>query len=126
MWYIPILFILLSPGLLFTIPPVGKNMFMSGLTSTSAVLVHALVFSAALYLLNRQPQLPAKTTSEGFQASRWTETKWVNTQLASAIIGSIGGGFVLSAWLAKEVTSDLAVVLLIIAVSIEAWVVYNY
>jgi hypothetical protein len=48
-----LLFILLSPGLLLTLPPVGKKVFMSGQTSIQAVLVHALVFAAALYLLKK-------------------------------------------------------------------------
>lgn len=43
-----ILFVLLSPGLLLTIPPVGKKIFMSGQTSIIAILVHAVVF-AILY-----------------------------------------------------------------------------
>jgi hypothetical protein len=47
-----ILFILLSPGLLLTIPPLSKRgLFMSGKTSTIAIFVHAIVFGAALYLL---------------------------------------------------------------------------
>ena len=39
-----LLFILLSPGILLTLPPVGKTIFMSGKTSFIAVLVHAVVF----------------------------------------------------------------------------------
>jgi hypothetical protein len=39
-----VLFILLSPGLLLTLPPVGKKIFMSGQTSYVAIFVHALVF----------------------------------------------------------------------------------
>jgi hypothetical protein len=38
-----ILFILLSPGLLLTLPP-GKKIFMSGQTSVTAILVHTVVF----------------------------------------------------------------------------------
>lgn len=48
-----LLFILLSPGLLLTLPPVGKKVFMSGQTSIQAVLVHALVFAAVLYVLKK-------------------------------------------------------------------------
>jgi len=56
-----ILFILLSPGLLLTIPPVSKGgLFMSGKTSVLAVFVHAAVFALALYLLQG-------AVSEGFQ-----------------------------------------------------------
>ena len=43
-----VLFILLSPGLLLTLPPVGKSVFMSGKTSVQAIFVHALVFYAVL------------------------------------------------------------------------------
>ena len=39
-----VLFILLTPGLLLTLPPVGKKIFMSGKTSIVAILVHAVVF----------------------------------------------------------------------------------
>jgi hypothetical protein len=39
-----VLFIVLSPGLLLTLPPLGKGVFMSGQTSVLAVLVHAVVF----------------------------------------------------------------------------------
>jgi hypothetical protein len=46
-----ILFVLLSPGFLLTLPPVGKKVLMSGLTSTTAVLVHAVVFGVALHYL---------------------------------------------------------------------------
>lgn len=45
------LFIILSPGLLLTIPRIGKKMFMSGKTSVMAVAVHALIFAAILYFL---------------------------------------------------------------------------
>lgn len=43
-----ILFILLSPGLLLTLPPVGKAVFMSGKTSYMAIAVHAIVFYLVL------------------------------------------------------------------------------
>ena len=43
-----ILFIVLSPGILLTLPPVGKKIFMSGKTSLVAVLVHAIVFYVLL------------------------------------------------------------------------------
>lgn len=48
-----ILFVLLSPGLLLTLPAVGRRVFMSGKTSVAAVLVHALVFALVVYLLKR-------------------------------------------------------------------------
>ncbi len=47
-----ILFFLLSPGVLLTLPPVGKKIWMSGQTSVVAALVHAIVFVIILYLLS--------------------------------------------------------------------------
>lgn len=46
-----LLFILLSPGVLLTLPPIGGKFWMTGKTSMAAVLVHAVVFGLALYLL---------------------------------------------------------------------------
>jgi hypothetical protein len=43
-----ILFVALSPGVLLTLPPVGRKIFASGKTSLLAVLVHAVVFYIAL------------------------------------------------------------------------------
>lgn len=45
-----VLFVLLSPGLLLTLPPVGKKVFMTGKTSALAVLVHSLLFGGILTL----------------------------------------------------------------------------
>lgn len=59
-----VLFILLSPGLLLTLPPVGKKVFFSCKTSTAAVLVHALVFYLALMFL---PYIPILNRLDGFQ-----------------------------------------------------------
>jgi hypothetical protein len=47
-----ILFFLLSPGVLLTLPPVGKKIWMSGQTSLVASVVHAIVFVGIVYLLN--------------------------------------------------------------------------
>jgi hypothetical protein len=46
--WITFLFIVLSPGLLLTLPPVGKQIFMSGKTSLLAVAVHAVIFYLVL------------------------------------------------------------------------------
>ena len=43
-----ILFVILSPGLLLTLPPVGTKIFMSMKTSLPAILLHAVVFYAIL------------------------------------------------------------------------------
>jgi len=39
-----ILFVLLSPGLLLTLPPMSNGVFNSGQTSVTSILVHAVVF----------------------------------------------------------------------------------
>ena len=62
-----VLFILLSPGLLLTLPPVGKKIFMSCQTSTLAVFVHALVFAVALYHVN---SIPFLNQLDGFQVKK--------------------------------------------------------
>jgi len=62
-----VLFILLSPGLLLTLPPVGKKIFRSCQTSTAAVFVHALVFAFALYNL---PYIPVLNRLDGFQNAK--------------------------------------------------------
>lgn len=61
-----LLFVLLSPGLLLTLPPVGKKVFMSCKTSVWAVLVHAVVFAV---LLANIRSIPVLGQLEGFQAT---------------------------------------------------------
>lgn len=61
-----VLFVLLSPGLLLTLPPVGKKIFMSCQTSVAAVFVHALVFALALMYL---PYIPILNSLDGFQST---------------------------------------------------------
>ena len=46
-----LLFVLLSPGVLLTLPPKGKGIWMSGQTSLLAVAVHAIVFVIAFNYL---------------------------------------------------------------------------
>ncbi len=60
-----LLFVLLSPGVLLTLPPVGSKIFMSGKTSLLAVLVHAVVF---YLLLCYRRSLPVLGSIEGFEA----------------------------------------------------------
>jgi hypothetical protein len=61
-----LLFVLLSPGVLLTIPPIGGKLFMSGKTSLIAVLVHAVVFYV---LLSMRRQIPViNMIFEGFEA----------------------------------------------------------
>lgn len=48
-WIVPtLLFVLLSPGLLLTLPAVGGKICCSLKTSYAAIAVHALVFAAVL------------------------------------------------------------------------------
>ena len=58
-----LLFVLLSPGILLTLPPVGSKIFMSGKTSLFAVLVHAVVFYV---LLCYRSSIPILNMVEGF------------------------------------------------------------
>ena len=48
------LFIILSPGILLSIPPGSKGLFMSGQTSGQSAVVHAVVFALAFALLRKQ------------------------------------------------------------------------
>ena len=51
-WFLPtLLFVVLSPGVLLTLPPLGKGVFMSRQTSLMAVAVHAVVFALAFNYL---------------------------------------------------------------------------
>jgi hypothetical protein len=104
MWFvIPILFILLSPGVLLTIPPVGKKIFMSQQTSPSAVLVHALIFSGILYAIKMysMPQGVVATTKdakEGFAPeSFWrNDEKLRNIMIAVCITSAMAGTLFIS------------------------------
>lgn len=46
-----VLFFVLSPGVLLTLPPGSKGVFTSGQTSLAAAAVHALVFMVVAHLL---------------------------------------------------------------------------
>ena len=61
-----ILFILLSPGLLLTLPPVGGKVWMSGKMSLISVFVHAVVF---FVLLAYRRSIPLLNRVEGFQTA---------------------------------------------------------
>lgn len=62
-----ILFILLSPGLIITLPLYTKNGFLSYRTNTIAVFIHAIVFMILLILINR---FSLFNGIEGFQLTR--------------------------------------------------------
>ena len=58
--WLGVLFFVLSPGVLVTLPPVGRKMLMSGKTSLVAAAVHAVVFWLVLKYLS---------SCEGFQTT---------------------------------------------------------
>jgi hypothetical protein len=63
LWLCAVLFVLLQPGLLLEIP--SKKIWMTGRTSTVAVLVHAVIFAVALHFLYKYYD----STGEGFQTT---------------------------------------------------------
>ena len=83
-----VLFILLSPGLLLTLPPVGKKIFMSCQTSVAAVFVHALVFALAL---NYLPYIPVLNQLDGFQGNNGSgPSRGVLSGATRAVGGLVG------------------------------------
>jgi len=48
-----LLFFVLSPGVLLTIPPCSKGLFLSGQTSILAAAVHAVVFVIVSHIVMR-------------------------------------------------------------------------
>lgn len=48
-----LLFVALQPGVLLTLPAVGRSVFMSGKMSVQAVFVHALIFALAVHFFRR-------------------------------------------------------------------------
>ena len=50
-WFKALLFFLLSPGVLLTLPAGSRGVWMSGQTSIAAAAVHSLVFIVLLYCL---------------------------------------------------------------------------
>jgi len=48
-----LLFFVLSPGVLLTIPPCSKGLFLSGQTSLLAAAVHAVVFVIVSHIVMR-------------------------------------------------------------------------
>lgn len=81
-----LLFILLSPGIILTLPPVKNTIFFSGRTSVLAVFVHALIFAAVIYYAKDLPNL------EPFQ----TVTCYTADQMTSSSIGGMFIGVIVS------------------------------
>ncbi len=73
--FLMILFVILSPGMFLSIPPIGGRVWMTGKMSLRAVFVHAAVFAVILYIVG------CATTTEGFapnvtpQSADWMITK---------------------------------------------------
>lgn len=125
MLLLTLLFIILSPGFLLTIPPVGKNVLMSGQTSLTSVIVHAVIFTAILYALK---QFNKPTTEEGF-APRWNDEKWVNLQLTAGAVSGLGVSLVIGSWLKGSNNPDgalqIAIVLLVIFGALQVYTSYK-
>jgi hypothetical protein len=51
MIFLAFLFFILSPGMLLTLPPGSKGVWMSCQTSVAAALVHTIVFSLLVYYM---------------------------------------------------------------------------
>ena len=125
MLFLTLLFILLSPGFLLTIPPVGKKIFMSGQTSLTSVVAHALIFAGILYGLMAIKKYKGK---EGFSGS-WADPKWQQLQLAGAACAGIGLATFVGGQL-KDMGNqtaglELAVVSLVITGAIQMYLAYN-
>ncbi len=65
--WIGVLFFLLSPGVLITLPSVGNKMWMSGKTCWLSALIHACIFSGIIYFLQNRNE-------EGFRIRRVVDT----------------------------------------------------
>ncbi len=79
-----VLFVLLSPGVLLTLPPIGGKVWMSGKTSLLAVAVHAVVFYVLLSMRRSIPVL--NVVFEGFSAADGADCK-EHTDCASGMCG---------------------------------------
>jgi hypothetical protein len=71
-----VLFVALSPGVLFTIPPLGNK--MGG--RFSSIVLHAIVFVIAVNLLN--------VVQEGFQMKNTLEKATANITAATSKVGA--------------------------------------
>jgi preprotein translocase subunit SecG len=63
-WWCAVLFFVLSPGVLLTLPPGSRGVFMSRQTSLLAAAVHALVFVLVAGYIRRN------YTWEGFEEKK--------------------------------------------------------
>jgi hypothetical protein len=122
MLFLPLLFIILSPGFLLTIPPVGKKVLMSSQTSIQSVLVHAVIFTAVLYGLEQYKL----TKPEGFMA-QWDNINWLNMQIAAAAFGGAGAGILFTNFMGGPQNSAMTIAFISLAIttSILAWIAWT-
>lgn len=102
MWFIPLLFILLSPGLLLTLPPVNKRIFMSGQTSVIAILVHAFVFTLVLYGI-KQYYILNSPDKEAFE--NYTNTNWRGLVLSGVLFMGLSLGLIIGGMIEPQDSS---------------------
>ena len=95
-----LLFLLLSPGFILTIPPVGNSLFMTCKTSVIAVLIHATIFAVILYY---SALIPILNRLEGFQTTAAT-TETITCYTSSTITGIVWGGGIVGAVLSAAVS----------------------
>lgn len=88
---------------------------MSGQTSPTSVLFHALIFTAVLYGLN----VYTNKDKEGFQG-HWHNVTWRNLQVASAVFGGLSLGlFIGGLGFDPDTSCLLSSILFLIALIIE-------
>ena len=81
-----VLFIVLSPGMVLTLPPVGKKILFSGLTSKTAVIVHAVVFVVLAHLAWRAMHpLHTKPVVEGIDIQKEIEKAIASARKAQSL-----------------------------------------
>jgi len=81
-----IIFFVLSPGVLLTLPPGSKGVFASGQTSLVAAAVHALVFMIAVHLLWTYVFHP---TREGFYNEHGCDEGYEKNEMGECV--PVGG-----------------------------------
>ena len=84
-----IIFFVLSPGVLLTLPPGSRGVFASGQTSLVAAAVHALVFMIAVHLLWTYVFHP---TREGFYNEDSCEARGMKTNEMGECVPMDGSG----------------------------------
>ncbi len=68
-----LLFVALQPGILLTLPAVGRSVFMSGKMSVQAVMVHALIFAVLLHFFRRGGYFEGFYDTASFQTKEFVQ-----------------------------------------------------